>query len=761
MLGISLSVPDVALLKRANSPGIRISGRTLLENSVQGTAIGTLSVFGGTGIYTFTLSDTAGSRVKVAGTNGVNVQAGATASDRETAASYNITVHADNGAGSTFDQPYSILILDANDNAPVITSNGGGSTASVSVPENTRAITTVTATDADSSSVVTYSISGGADASKVTINAATGVVQFGTAPDFEAPTDADANNTYVFVVMASDGTNSDTQTITVTVTDVADGIPDTTAPTITSSATPTVAENAAFSLALTANETVTWTKTGGADVALFTLAGSTLSMVARDFEAPADANADNAYVVQVTATDTSGNATNQTITLTVTDVDESGFPEIRNYVAVGDSITDSARGATATGGGYALASYNLANPVIATFNNQALSGNSVEGLISEAAIVDALLQPGQANILSVFIGANNHPDTGWLNTLAGYCDARRAAGWYVLLGTLLPQTASGTFNAARATANPELRLWTASGSVVPGKHADRIFDFAADPIMGVDATASNAAYFPDGLHPSFIGQARMRDIFWPVLDAAMSNVTSNPTITTTGVYSTEAGGFDTIVRLRADRGVTWSVSGSASLSIGVLCELNLTTNTPGAYTTTVTATDGNGHAATQSFTWTVASPPVGYGPNLVVNGNALNGIRGFITTADETLWFTRRADLGAQPLSVVDKIGGGKEFKLQGDGGGYPQVAQNFPVEDAASYKCDAVIRKGTSVGTPIFRVDGASGVYIGSNATVDTPITGTLVASGTNTWLLPFIDNGGSEVGNSFYSQIAIRKIL
>ena len=78
---------------------IQLSATSLNENSAQGTAVGTLSVTGGTGTYIFTLTDNAGGRFQVAGTNGVNLQAGATASNREVAASYNITVHADiNGA---------------------------------------------------------------------------------------------------------------------------------------------------------------------------------------------------------------------------------------------------------------------------------------------------------------------------------------------------------------------------------------------------------------------------------------------------------------------------------------------------------------------------------------------------------------------------------------------------------------------------------------------------------------------------------------
>lgn len=104
--------------------------------------------------------------------------------------------------------------------APVITSNGGGSTAAVSVAENTAAVTTVTATDADSDTL-TYSISGGTDQTKFSIGSSSGVLTFVTAPDYEIPTDSNTDNDYVVIVQVSDGVDTDTQTITVTVTNVA------------------------------------------------------------------------------------------------------------------------------------------------------------------------------------------------------------------------------------------------------------------------------------------------------------------------------------------------------------------------------------------------------------------------------------------------------------------------------------------------------------------------------------------------------------
>ena len=94
-----------------------------------------------------------------------------------------------------------MTITDVNDNAPVITSDGGGASASVSVAENTAAVTTVTSTDADASATAAYSISGGADAALFAINASTGALSFISAPNYEAPADAGADNVYDVTVL--------------------------------------------------------------------------------------------------------------------------------------------------------------------------------------------------------------------------------------------------------------------------------------------------------------------------------------------------------------------------------------------------------------------------------------------------------------------------------------------------------------------------------------------------------------------------------
>ena len=126
------------------------------------------------------------------------------------------------------------------------------STATFSVAENTTAVGTVVATDADSQDSVTgYTITGGADSAKFSITTA-GVLTFAAAPNYEAPGDLvsttpanDAgNNEYIIVVTATSGSGARqttaTQTLTITVTDVNEAPGRPAPPTVsTVAATPT------------------------------------------------------------------------------------------------------------------------------------------------------------------------------------------------------------------------------------------------------------------------------------------------------------------------------------------------------------------------------------------------------------------------------------------------------------------------------------------------------------------------------------------
>ncbi len=171
---------------------------------------------------------------------------GATIGELAENTEYEVQVRATNaeGTGGWSDPPGSGST--ASNAAPSFTSS-----ATFDAAENQTAVGMAQASDGDTGDSVTgYAIQGGADASQFSIVEATGVLTFVSAPNFEAPADADTGNDYVVVVRATSGEGARAktadQTITVTVTDVdgeAPGIP----------VAPTVATASVSSV------TVTWT----------------------------------------------------------------------------------------------------------------------------------------------------------------------------------------------------------------------------------------------------------------------------------------------------------------------------------------------------------------------------------------------------------------------------------------------------------------------------------------------------------------------
>ena len=116
-------------------------------------------------------------------------------------------------------QLITVSMLGTND-APLVTSDGGGVAASVIVAENQTTVTSVTSTDVDGGTLV-FSISGGADAARFSIDSATGALAFNSAPDFETPADVGADNVYDVSVQVADGNGGfSTQALAITLTGV-------------------------------------------------------------------------------------------------------------------------------------------------------------------------------------------------------------------------------------------------------------------------------------------------------------------------------------------------------------------------------------------------------------------------------------------------------------------------------------------------------------------------------------------------------------
>ena len=239
--------------------------------------------------------------------NGSGVLSFVSAADFEVQSSYAVSVAVSDGT-NTSTQDLTITVTDV-DESPVVTSS-----LNLSASENQTAIGTIAASDAEGAAV-TFSLSGD-DAASFSLSSS-GVLSFVAAPNFES------QSSYTVTITVSDGTNASSSDLTIAVTNVNE------APTMTSAAQASVAENTAAVITLTSTDpdgdTLSYALSGN-DAALFDVDASNAALsfkVAPDFETPSDADGDNIYLITVTASDGNGASATQDLTITVTDVNET------------------------------------------------------------------------------------------------------------------------------------------------------------------------------------------------------------------------------------------------------------------------------------------------------------------------------------------------------------------------------------------------------------------------------------------------------
>ena len=115
--------------------------------------------------------------------------------DYETKASYSITLTATDSTNLSISKDLTITATNLNDNDPIFTS-----ASSFNLVENQNFVGTVTATDADGNSNLTYSISGGDDASLFSIDSSTGQLTLQSATSSITSTETPADQTIVVTV---------------------------------------------------------------------------------------------------------------------------------------------------------------------------------------------------------------------------------------------------------------------------------------------------------------------------------------------------------------------------------------------------------------------------------------------------------------------------------------------------------------------------------------------------------------------------------
>ena len=198
------------------------------------------------------------------------------------------------------------------------------------IDENSLQITTISAESEDPAGTsLTYSIAGGDDQAHVTIDSETGKLDFNSAPNFEKPLDADKNNVYTLVIRATNGIRNDDQAVEVHITNINEP------PVIGNPNTIVVVENTIEAIQMLVSDPegdpINLSIIGGSDQDRFVIDNSSAQLAfieAPDFDNPQDADADNIYVIQLTADDGVNEPVHQTLTVTVTDRNEA--PEFTN-----------------------------------------------------------------------------------------------------------------------------------------------------------------------------------------------------------------------------------------------------------------------------------------------------------------------------------------------------------------------------------------------------------------------------------------------
>lgn len=299
---------------------------TIAENSANGTLVGTstatdgdatkalaYSITSGNGLGLFAIDPTTGT-ITVANNGNLN---------RESISSVTLIIRVtDSGPGVSRNDTASVTIqiADVNEFNPVL--NGAAFTV-IEHLANSSLIGTMTATDADATKSLAYSITSGNELGIFAISSTTGAIIVTNA----AKLDFEAFSSITLGIGVSDSgpdtARSGIASVMINLIGINDNLP-----VFTSPNTVNVAENTTSVLTVAATDAdlparnVTYAIVGGADQSRFQMtSGGVLSFkVAPDFENPTDFGANNVYEVQVQADDGNGGKTNQTIHVAVTDV---------------------------------------------------------------------------------------------------------------------------------------------------------------------------------------------------------------------------------------------------------------------------------------------------------------------------------------------------------------------------------------------------------------------------------------------------------
>lgn len=154
------------------------------------------------------------------------------------------------------------------------------------------------------------------------------------------------------------------------------------------------------------------------------------------------------------------------------------------------------------------------------FINMARNGYQTTQLITDAPLrVDKLYESALIgkNIVIIWEGSNDiaagKTDTQAYANIKQYGTDRKAAGWKVIVATILPRTQASSANANQETYRLSVNSMIRTAKTNGETWIDAVADVASDATMGALASAANASYYTGGLHPTELGNQLLVSYF--------------------------------------------------------------------------------------------------------------------------------------------------------------------------------------------------------------------------------------------------------
>ncbi|MDA7548943.1 cadherin domain-containing protein [Gammaproteobacteria bacterium] len=563
-----------------------LSAASFAETSAVGAAIASINATDPEGsAVTYTLSGTGSDNFSIDTSGNITLASGL---DYETATSYELTVVVDDGTYAST-EVITVNVADVNE-APSLSAT----VAFNAFQENTATGTTIATSSVSDpeAGAITYSLSG-TGSENFTVSS-DGTITLASGLDYETAT------AYAITLTASDGANSVSETLTINVGDINE------APSLTNSlAASSFAENVATGTTIaTASaydpeaQTITYSISGtGSENFAIDANGNVTVASSLDYETT------TSYSLTITASDGT-NSTQQTLSISVTDIIEFGLALSSNSVSINEDVSSGSQVATSTltQEGTETVTYTLSGTDSDKF---AISSS---GVITTNTILDHETTTSYSLTVTVTDGTNtdtetlsiaiNDVDLTVTNTLAASGQAENISTGTSIM-TASASGAEGTVSYSITDSDNKFTINSSTGEVTLAN----ALDYETKTSHTFTVTATDGVTTVSEEFTLNVTDMTINTLAVTLANSGAALAESSSSGTSVGSSSISNPDSET---------VSYSLSGTGSSNFAVDSSGNVTTNatldfeTAQSYNLTLTATAG-GNTTTDAFTVNVSN----------------------------------------------------------------------------------------------------------------------------------------------------------